>query len=208
MRQGLGLVVSAALVAGLLPVVLHTIGALQMGTVVPLAELAARAEAQLARGAIERWEPLAVLLGTGPMLAGLAPAIFPSWLAALLSGLGEWINWPLRWLAWWIVYGAGVMAVAKLLGARVTLQQFYAMTSFAALPLILTGLGPIPCLGQVAVLVSLIATLVVYVAAVRAATELGWGQALLSVLLPGGVAALVGLMALGSVVASLARFWM
>src|SRR5690606_17144643 len=97
MRQGLGLVVVSALLAGLLPFVLDWIAATRMGTVVPLADLARAAES---RKADVTWGPLATMRETAQAVAGLPPSILPGWLAAFLSALGAWINWPLRWLAW------------------------------------------------------------------------------------------------------------
>jgi hypothetical protein len=206
MRQGLGLVVTAALVAGLLPFVLNWITATQLSTVAPLAELARTAETRLAEA--QAWRPLAVLLETGQTLAGLPPSLLPGWLAGFLSALGQWLNWPLRWLTWWIVYGLGVLVVAKLLGSTATLQRFYALTSYTALPLVLLALSPIPCLGLVAQTVAALWALVVYVAAVRAVSGLSLGQALISVVVPGGVALLLLLFVLASVGASLAGIFL
>ncbi|HXF63223.1 MAG TPA: YIP1 family protein [Caldilineaceae bacterium] len=202
MRQGLGLVVASALLAGLLPFVVNWVTATRMGTVVPLAELARAAESRQA--AFIAWGPLATMLETAQTVAGLPPSFLPGWLAAFLSALGGWLNWPLRWLAWWIVYGLGVLVVAKLLGTTATLQHFYALTAYAALPLILLGLGPLPIVGWAAQVVAVIWALVVYVTAVRAAAGLSWGQSVVSVVLPGGAAALLALLAAAAVIVSLA----
>ena len=191
MRQGLGLVVAAALVAGFLPFLVNSVIAVRMGTVLPLARLA-----QAAQELSEAGGPLAMLGQTWQRLAGLPPAVFPGWLAAILSSLGEWINWPLRWLTWWLVYGTAVLVTAKAWGAPTTLQHFFALTSYAAVPMVLTGLGPIPFLGFLAQLVAVIWMLVVYIASVRAVTGLDWGRALLSVALPGAIVLLLGFMVL------------
>lgn len=44
MRQGLGLVVVAALLAGLLPFLVNTVNAIRLGTAVPFIELAKQAQ--------------------------------------------------------------------------------------------------------------------------------------------------------------------
>lgn len=204
MRQGLGMVVAAALAAGMLPVFIAWIQATRLGTVVPLVNLATMAELNpWAAAWLGQFDSLLTPFQT---LAGQEPAFFPGWLAALLSALGVWINWPLRWLTWWIVYGLGVMAGAKLLGATTTLPRFYALTAYAALPLVLLALGPIPCLGSVINLVALVWAVVVYVAATRAVTGFSLARALACVLLPAAVALLLGLLMMTATAVTLLRF--
>lgn len=204
MRQGMGLVVVAALVAGALPVVLAWVTAARLGTAVPLAQAAAAAHLDPVAA---RWlAPLQGLLDQVQRLAGMEPAFFPGWLAALLSAVGVWINWPLRWLAWWIVYGLGVMVTAKLLGAGTTLQRFYALTAYAALPLILLALGPIPCLGAVATLIALLWAVMVYVAATRAVTGFSLARTLVCVALPVALGVLLALLTLLAGAVTLLRF--
>ncbi len=204
MRQGMGLVVVAALVAGLLPFLVNWITAARMGTALPLA-LMAHASARAADA-----DPGSFRTGIATLwqtLAGLPPAYFPGWLAALLSSLGAWINWPLNWLTGWIVYGTGVLVVAKTWGVPTTLQRFFAMTSYAAMPLILTGLRPIPCLGPVAVFVAVMWMLTLYVACVRAVTGLDWLRAAVVVILPGALVALVAALTGVALFASLLRMF-
>jgi hypothetical protein len=194
MRQALGLVVITALAAGLLPFVVNWLVATQAGTALPLVQLAQSVAQQS-----ERWAasplPFDVWTETANTLAGLDP-IAPGWLAALLSALGEWVNWPLSWLTFWLVYGLGILVVAKLLGAGTTLQRFYAATGYAYVPLLLTGLSPIPCLGALASLAGLVWTFMVYVQAVEVVTQLGRGKAALCVLLPGALVLLLGMLVL------------
>lgn len=203
MRQAMGMVVLAALVAGILPVVLAWIQAVRLGTVVPLVQMAQLAE--LGPDAARWMGPLAALLSPMRTLAGMQPSVFPGWLAALLSALGVWINWPLRWLAWWIVYGLGVMVGAKLLGATTTLQHFYALTAYAALPLLLLALGPIPFLGGIATLVALVWAAVVYISATRAVTGFSLARTLVCVAMPAAVGVLLGLMTLVATIVTLLR---
>jgi hypothetical protein len=185
MRQGLGLVIVAALLAGFLPFLINTVTAIRLGTVLPFIELAQ--QAQRAEGA-----PPSPLDQAFETLASLSPAVLPPWLAALLSTIGEWINWPLRWLTWWLVYGTAVLLAAKGWGAPTTLQRFLAVTSYAAVPMIVSGLGPIPCLGVLAQIVAVVWMLAVYTTGVRVVTGLDWGRAAVAVILPAAVVSLIG----------------
>ncbi|NJN82600.1 MAG: hypothetical protein HC802_10235 [Caldilineaceae bacterium] len=139
MRQGMGLVVLAALLAGLIPFLFTWVIALQAGSAAQLARAAAEMDlgADLADGSLVRL----VLSDAVNAMVALEPAGLPGWLAATLTALGEWLEWPLRWLAVWIVYGLGVLGTLKLLGATTTLQRYYAISAYAALPLILVGIG-------------------------------------------------------------------
>jgi hypothetical protein len=184
MRQGLGLIVVAALIAGFLPFLANTVTAISVGAPLPFVRLAQQAEE--ADGATVSQ------LGEGlQAVAGLAPSVFPPWFAALLSTVGEWINWPLRWLTWWLAYGAATLLAAKVWGAPTTLQRFFALTSYAAVPMILSGLGPIPCLGAVAQTLAIAWMSVVYGASVRAVTGLDWVRTVLAILLPAALLALL-----------------
>lgn len=189
MRQGMGLVVLAALVAGFLPFLFNTILAMRWGAPLPFVQLAQQTQG------VQGTAPT-LLNEAMQTLAGLSPSFFPGWLAALLSTVGEWINWPLRWLTWWLVYGAATLLAAKAWGAPTTLQRFLAVTSYASVPMILSGLGPIPCLGWLAQIVAGAWMLAVYLSSVRALTGLDWGRTLVAVLLPAAIVSLAALLAL------------
>lgn len=198
MRQALGLVVVAGLLAGVIPFVVNWVSSAQAGGVLPLVQLARAAQAQ-------DLVPLAPLWSALQDLGGLQPAVFPVWLAAFLAALGEWINQPLNWLTWWIAYGAAVLLTAKVWGAPTTLQRFYALTGYAAVPLVLTGLGPIPFLGPVVSFVAVVWTLTVYGRAVSAVTGLSFGRTVLAILLPGAVLGLLATLAALSLGVTLLR---
>ena len=185
MRQGLGLVVVAALLAGALPFLVNTVTALRFGTPLPFIELAR--QAQTTPGT-----PPSQLGEAFQTLAGLEPSVLPRWMAALLSTIGAWINWPLNWLTWWLIYGTATLLAAKVWSAPATLQRFLAVTSYAAVPMILTGLGPIPCLGFLAQIVAVAWMTAVYATSVRALTGLDWGRTALAILLPAAVLSMVG----------------
>jgi hypothetical protein len=177
----MGLVALVGALAALPMLVLNWIGAAQMHTVVPIARLAQWADRWLAENPSFRLAD-----ETARSLAGLQPNA-PPWAAAGLSALGVWVNAPLRLLGWWIVYGLAVLLVAKLLAARTTLPRFYGATAYAALPLLLTALAPLPWAGGAFVLVAWVWAIVIYSAAVRAATESSWGRAIFAALLPGAI---------------------
>jgi hypothetical protein len=126
-------------------------------------------------------------------------------LAALLSTVGAWINWPLHWLTWWLVYGTATLLAAKVWGAPTTLQRFLAVTSYAAVPMILTGLGPVPCIGVLARIVAVTWMLAVYVTSVRAVTRLDWQRAAIAVLLPAAIVSVAGFLLLLATASTLLR---
>ncbi len=201
MRQGLGLVLLAGLLAGFLPFLVNWYAATQAGTSVALAGLAqpATSSDQFAR---DLFPALTAWLDAAGTLGGLEP-IAPGWLAAFLSVLGLWISWPLNWLSSWIVYGLGVMAVAKLLGAPTTLQRFYAGVSYAFVPLLLLALTPIPCVGGLLALIAGIWSVVVYVLAVRVVAGFDTLRAFVSVVAPALIVLLIAVFVAGATVTSL-----
>ena len=185
MRQSLGMVLTLGLLAGFIPFLVNWEQAATAGSALPLARLGAQAS-RIQATPLTYISPIfdPVILGeTVQLIVGL-PQPLPGWLAAFLSALGEWINWPLRWLALWIVYGALVMACNKALGATNRLQPFFAATGFAAAPLILVGLSPVPCLGRICTAIGVIWAFVVYARANEEVTNLPRSRSLAAVLLP------------------------
>jgi hypothetical protein len=200
MQQALGMIVVLGLLAGFLPFIMNWVVAARMDAALPLAQ-AARASASM-----REWLsniPLG-LPGIDPVawsefyptVAGL-PQPAPGWLAAGLSALGEWLNWPLRWLGFWIVYGAFVMVVNKAFGATMTLQRFYAATGYSVVPLLLTGLSPIPCIGDLFAFLGGAWAVAVYVRANQDITGFPLGRSAIAVFLPTVLFLLLGMMILG-----------
>lgn len=206
MRQGMGLVLLTGLLAGLIPFVVNWVVAARVGTALPLAQLSRSIgdQANAMGGNAAFLQPWTETLQT---IAGLSPNA-PGWLAAGLSAFGVWVNQPLNWLTAWIVYGLAILLVSKLFGATATLQHFYAATSYAYLPLILTALAPVPCLGLLAILVALVWSLFVYVRAVQHVTHLDTGRAILSVILPAAFIMLLGILGVIAVAISMVRLTM
>jgi hypothetical protein len=188
MRQGIGMIVVLGLLAGVPTLLVNLWLGLSMGAAVPLAAAAASLADLVAGYAVN---PIAgEIANTASLLAGIEPRM-PGLLAALLSALGLWLNWPLGWLANWIIYGAVVAGLARLMGAPNNLQTLFAATSFTAAPLVLTGLGPIPFLGPLAVIAGAIWAFALYYQGVRRVTGLDAVRTLLSMLLPVAVIAAI-----------------
>jgi hypothetical protein len=206
MQQALGMIVLLGLLAGLLPFVNNWVLAARMNTVLPLAQAAQESEQwrEQLEGLIIGMPGINLVAMSEfyPTVAGL-PQPLPGWASGGLSALGEWINWPLQWLSLWIVYGAFVMVANKAFGATPTLQHFYAATGYAFVPLLLTGLAPIPCLGWLAVLVGALWSAVVYIRANQDVTGLSTYQAAAAVLLPALILILFLLIVLGLLISSL-----
>lgn len=194
MRQGLGMIALLGLIAGIIPLIANLWLALPLQTSVPLAQAGSNA-AQMT-GAYDAGSPLAIIGNTLQTMTGLPPQM-PGVFAALLSALGIWINTPLTWLAWWIVYGALVFAAARLMGASNTLQAFFAATSFGAVPLLLTGLAPIPWIGPLLAFAGAVLAFAVYYLAMQLVTKLDAGRTALCMLLPLAVGIVLPLVALG-----------
>jgi len=186
MRQGIGMIVVLGLIAGVLSLIAHLWLGLRMGTAVPVA-ITAAALSDLA--AAYTGNPAAnQLANSAGMMAGIEPRL-PGFLAALLSALGMWLNWPLSWLSNWILYGTVVAGLARLLGAGNRLQLHFAATSFTAVPLLLTGLSPVPFVGSLAVIGAFVWAALLYYKAVRRVTGLDPMRTLLSMLVPVAVVA-------------------
>jgi hypothetical protein len=195
MRQGLGLVFFLGLVAGIAPFIDNLWLSVTVGAAAPLASLGQSAAQWLAAyGSIPAVEIAAHTLQS---VAGLEPRM-PGVLAALLSSLGLWLNTPLNWLSLWIIYGALVLATARFMGARATLETFFAATSFAFAPLVLTGFVSLPFVGPLLSLVGVVWGFLLYVQIAFWTTRLSVARIVLSMLLP--IAVLLALPTLAGMV--------
>ena len=194
MRQGLGMILVLGLAAGIVPLIANLWLALPLQTSVPLAQAGNNAAQMMA--AYGANSPLGIIGSSVQTAAGLEPRM-PGFLAAILSALGLWINTPLTWLPYWIVYGALVFAAARLMGAANTLQQFFAATSFAAVPLLLTGLAPLPWIGPLLAFAGTVLAFTVYFQAIHFVTRLDGGRTALCMLLPLALGLFLPLLALG-----------
>jgi len=195
MRQGIGLVVTSALLGGVLPFLVNWWQAARIGTALPLVEWARYAEQQ-SLGAVELSPFVQAWTESVRTLAGLPPNL-PGWLAAGVSALGAWVNWPLAWLTIWLVYGLGVLVALKVQGATTTLPHFYAATSYAFAPLVLLGLRPLPYLGLLFALAAVVWAALIYGKAVRTLSNLPIQRVVVSLLAPLVAAVLIPLLVAG-----------
>jgi hypothetical protein len=202
MQQALGLVFLTGLVAGLLPTLVNWLLATRAGTATVLVGAAQQLE-PLASGVLPH--PFPTIVDALQTAAGADP-IFPGWLAAFLSALGGWINWPLDFLGIWIVYGIAVLVLAKFFGAAATLQRFYAGTGYAVLPLALLGFGVIPWIGPLIALAGIGFAAILYFYAMRYVTGLPPLQSVLSTVLPPAIAFLLSMVVMLSVALSAVRY--
>jgi hypothetical protein len=193
MRQGGGMIVVLGLLAGIIPLIGNLWMSIRMQTTVPMAQLGDAASQLLT--AYTGVAPLDVVGHTLQTIAALDPRM-PGIFAALLSSIGIWINWPLGWLTTWIVYGTAVFAMARLMGATAMLQSFFAATSFAAVPLVLTGFAPIPWIGPLIALVGIVLAVVVYFKAFQFVTQLDAGRTLACLLLPPALLVIIPILAM------------
>lgn len=229
MRQGFGMICIVGLLAGLIPFLVNWSVAGQAGVALPLAQKVRLYDATvdaLTRGrdatpngaqifygpnagpADETEAALDALNGntldqTTREIAKLSP-IWPGWAVAGLSSLGEWINWPLRLLTIWLVYGTLVLLVCHWLGAGTTIQNYLAATSYAALPILLYALTPVPYLGLLAALIGTLGAIIVYFVTARTVTGLNMAQTFLAMVAPLGLAFVLGMILFGLLAISVA----
>lgn len=150
MRQGIGLICACALIAGMLTFLVHWIGGIWSGTYYPISSLTQFAQRQSV-DEVEEDSYQTIVAQAARGITSLQPFL-PVWLASGLTAVGQWIDWPLRWLTIWLVYGFGVLLTSLVFSATTTLQRFYAVTSYAAIPLTATILLPIPCIGALSII--------------------------------------------------------
>ncbi|MBP6440613.1 MAG: hypothetical protein KA259_03325 [Caldilineaceae bacterium] len=198
MRQGLGLVLVLGLVAGIVPFLANLWSSITVGAAAPLVELGESAAQWLA--AYGSLPAVDIAAHTIQSIAGLEPRM-PGVLAATLSSLGLWLNTPLNWLSLWIIYGTLVLATARFMGAHATLETFFAATSFAFVPLVLTGLVSLPFVGPILSVVGVVWGFLLYVQTAFWATRLSVARIMLSMLLP--IAVLLALPTLAGMLGTL-----
>ncbi len=202
MQQALGLVFVCGLVAGLVPFFFNWITATRAGTSTMLLSAARQLDA-VPLGSLPL--PFQIVANAVQTAAGADP-IFPGWLAAFLSALGEWINWPLNFLTLWIAYGILALTLAKFFGALTTLQRFFAASGYAAIPLVLLGLSIVPWIGPLIALAGILLSLLFFYRALRHVTELPTFPCALSTILPPAIALMAVMLVAASVAISALRF--
>ena len=195
MRQGLGLVVVLGLLAGVIPFIANLWLAIPHGRLGAVGAGGARGggiDRRLSRiPAAGHRRPHRAEPGRDRTHHAGRPGRHP-------LGAGPVAQLALDWLGNWIVYGAAVFVVAHILGSRTMLPSLYAATSFAAVPLVLTGLQPIPFLGPLAAIAGVIWAAIVYFRFLRYASGLATARTLIAMLLPVAALLFLPLLALGA----------
>jgi hypothetical protein len=146
----------------------------------------------------------AMIEGTMGVVTDMLADIFtiesplPRPVSGFFQSFGSYLSRVLAALGGWMLYGALVLVVVNLLGGSAKLPDFLGMVSLYSIPGLLGLLGPIPCLGALLVLAGTIWSIVVYVKAVSAASDLDTGKSVLAVFAPFIVLFLLALV-LGSI---------
>lgn len=121
-----------------------------------------------------------------PMVKDIASveAPLPRGITGLFQAVGMYLTRVFSALAGWLFYGALVLIAVNLLGGSAKLPDFLGTTALYSVPLLLTLLSPVPCLGGLLVLIGWIWAIVVYIKAVSVSSDLDAGRSILSVLAP------------------------
>ncbi len=125
----------------------------------------------------------------------------PMPVSTVFRALGEWISAPFGWLGTWMFYGLIVLVIAKLMGGTATVQEMLSTTALSVAPHVLDAFGPllgvIPCVGSLAAgalgLATFVWGLAIYAKGTAIANRFSTGKALVAVLLPIILAAVVAL---------------
>jgi hypothetical protein len=122
----------------------------------------------------------------------IRPAL-PRGVGGTLTALGNWLTRAAGAIGGWLFYGALVLLCVKLLGGTATLRGFYGTAALYVVPGLLAILEPVPCVGPLLALVGTVWSIVVYIKATMAASDLDGGRATVAVLAPAVVLGLAGL---------------
>lgn len=115
----------------------------------------------------------------------------PRGLARWFEALGAWLTSALGHLGGWLAYAIWVLLFAKLLGGSGGLDRFLGLTALFAVPNMLGVFSPIPCLGPFVAFVGWLWGVAIYVKAVQVSQRLDTGKAILAVILPALVLAVI-----------------
>lgn len=123
-------------------------------------------------------------------------APLPRGISGFLQATGMYLSRVFGALGSWMLYGALVLIAVNLLGGSAKLPDFLGMTALYSMPLLLTLLTPIPCVGSLLALIGWIWAIVVYVKAVSVASDMDGGRSIIAVLAPFVVVLLLGILLL------------
>jgi hypothetical protein len=131
-----------------------------------------------------------------PMVKDIAQieAPLPRGISGFFMATGAYLSRVFGALGRWMLYGALVLIAVNLLGGSARLPDFLGMSALYSVPLLLTLLTPIPCIGALLGLIGWIWAIVVYVKAVSVVSEMDGGRSVLAVFAPLVVLFLLGLL--------------
>lgn len=128
------------------------------------------------------------------------PTRLPRPVGRVLEALGNWLSEPfsaahlplaVASLGAWLGYGIWVMLAARMLGGRGSLHGFFGATALYAVPHVLDILRWLPFVGALIGTIAYVWGVVIYIKATQASHSLSFERALIAVLAPLALAALV-----------------
>jgi hypothetical protein len=133
-----------------------------------------------------------------PMVKDIASieAPLPRGISGFFMATGAYLSRVFGALGSWMLYGALVLIAVNLLGGTAKLPDFLGMTALYSIPLLLSLLTPLPCVGALLALVGWIWALVVYVKSVSVASGMDGGRSVIAVFAPLVVIILLGILLL------------
>jgi hypothetical protein len=128
------------------------------------------------------------------------PTRLPRPAGRVLEALGNWLSQPfssahlplaVASLGAWLGYGVWVMLAAKMLGGRGSLHGFFGATALYAVPHVLDLLRWLPFVGALIGVIAYVWGVIIYIKATQASHSLSFERALIAVLAPLALAALL-----------------
>jgi len=117
----------------------------------------------------------------------------PRGLARWFQALGAWVTGALGHLGGFLAYAVWVLLFARLMGGNGGVDRFLGLTALFAIPNLLSIFSPIPCVGPFLAFIGWLWGVAVYVKAVQVSQRLDTGKALLAVILPALILAVLAL---------------
>ena len=111
-------------------------------------------------------------------------APLPQGIIGFLDAVGGWLARAVAALGGWLLYGALVLIVVRLLGGKAKLPVFLGSVALYIIPGLLAVLQPVYCIGFLLALVGTVWSIVVYMKATSVVTGLDAGRAIVAVVAP------------------------
>ena len=107
------------------------------------------------------------------------------------QALGGWVTGALGHLGGFLAYAVWVLLFARLMGGNGGVDRFLGLAALFAIPNLLSIFSPIPCVGPFLAFIGWLWGVAVYVKAVQVSQRLDTGKALLAVILPALILAVI-----------------